>query len=137
MLSASPLREVCMFWVKCCSGFMQHFLLAFFPAMMAHRMLPCPATHLPFPPTHVQHFDRSWVAHTTAKGLLYEVEAGVRGGAALVLEDDVAGVAKQIARLKVRGVGGVVRKQIYAASGKFSSRDTCSSYFSSTNIQWP
>lgn len=54
-------------------------------------------------PTPLQHFDRSWLAHATVKGLLYEVEGTVQNSAALRDADEFAGVAKEIARLRVGG----------------------------------
>ena len=50
-----------------------------------------------------QHFDRSWLAHALVKSQLYEVESTVQNSAALRDADPIAGVAKEIARLRVGG----------------------------------
>lgn len=52
------------------------------------------------------HFDKSWVAHAGVKSMLYDVEAIVQSSAALAAADPLAGVAQEIARLKVIGAGG-------------------------------
>lgn len=61
------------------------------------------AALLNVPPLN-QHFDRSWLAHATVKGLLYDVEATVQNAAALSAADEFAGVAKEIARLRASQV---------------------------------
>ena len=72
---------------------------------------PLSAPAPPHPPHRPdsQHFDRSWLAHASVKALLYEVEATVQNSASLREADEFAGVAKEIARLRVGGraaVGG-------------------------------
>ena len=78
---------------QCCSA----------PAL---RLTRPPVPHPPClrtPPRHCpQHFDRSWLAHAQVKALLYDVEATVQNSAALRDADEFAGVAKEIARLRVR-----------------------------------
>lgn len=47
-----------------------------------------------------QHFDRAWVAHVSAKGSLYAVEALMRSAEQLAADDDLQGCGKGLARLK-------------------------------------
>lgn len=74
-----------------------------------HSLHPLPTpplySSLPTPPAP-QHFDRSWLAHATVKSLLYDVEGTVQNSAALRDADEFAGVAKEIARLRVGVWGG-------------------------------
>eukprot|EP00887_Chlorella_sp_A99_P006063 scaffold22.g6063.t1 len=107
VLSKAAVRLLGWGWVECWLSWLAKQASLFYTE--CSRLLSSPPLN--------QHFDRSWLAHATVKSQLYDVESIVQNSAALRDADPIAGVAKEIARLRAsQGILAAAKKEAKNAS---------------------